>query len=104
LLNELADLRRSLVEQGIQTAPWHPSLQPLRKGTAVIVELNAEGSPVHVKSLPPAQAVELRNIQPDNQKRFPAFNLDCPLFEDASLAITELDILEPLACDSGASM
>lgn len=96
MLNELADLRRSLAEQGIQTAPWHPSLQPLRKGIAVIVELDVEGSPAHVSSLLPVQALDLRNIQPDNQKRFPAFNLDCPLFQDASLAITELDILEPL--------
>ena len=96
MLNELADLRRSLAEQGIQTAPWHPSLQPLRKGIAVIIELDVEGSPAHVSSLLPVQALDLRNIQPDNQKRFPAFNLDCPLFQDTSLAVTELDILEPL--------
>jgi hypothetical protein len=96
LLNELAVLRRSLAEQGVQTASWHPSIQPLRKGPAVIVELDAEGSPANVGSLLPVQALDLRNIQPDNQKRFPAFNLDCPLFKDASLAITKLDILEPL--------
>jgi hypothetical protein len=94
LLNELADLRRSLAEQGIQTAPWYPSLQPLRKGIAVIVELDVEGSPAHVSSLLPAQTLELRNIQPDNQNRFPAFNLDCPLFRYASLATTDLDILD----------
>jgi hypothetical protein len=99
MLNELADLRRSLAEQGIRTAPWHPSVQPLRKGTAVIVEVDDKGSPVSVSSLPPAQAAELRNIQPDFQKRFPTFNLDCPLFDDESLirsAANGLYCLEPL--------
>jgi hypothetical protein len=96
LLNELADLRKSLAAQGIKIALWHPSLQPLRKGTTVIVELDVEGSPANVNSLLPIQAAELRNIQPDNQKRFPAFNLDCPLFQDTSLAVTGLDFLEPL--------
>ena len=96
MLNELADLRRSLIEQGVQTAPWHPSLQPLRKGLAVTVGLDAEGLPTQVNSLPPAQAAELRNIQPDNQKRFPAFNLDCPLLRDDSSAVTGLDLLEPM--------
>jgi hypothetical protein len=96
MLNELADLHRSLAEQGVQIAPWHPSIQPLRKGITVIVELDVDGSPVHVSSLPPAQAVELRNIQPDNQKRFPAFNLDCPLFQDASPADMGLDAIESL--------
>jgi hypothetical protein len=55
----------------------------LRKGLAVIVELNGEGSPIQVTALPPEQALELRNIQPDNQNRFPAFNVNAPLFKDA---------------------
>ena len=93
MLNELADLRRSLAEQGFQTLPWHSSLQPLRKGTAVIVELDSQGSPVHVTSLPIDHAVELRNIKPDNQKSFPAFNLSCPLLQDVSLATKEFDFL-----------
>lgn len=62
----------------------------------MIVELDSQGSPVHVTSLSLDQAVELRNIKPDNQKSFPAFNLSCPLLQDVSLAIKELDFLEPL--------
>ena len=62
----------------------------------MIVELDSQGSPVHVTSLSIDQAVELRNIKPDNQKSFPAFNLSCPLLQDVSLATKELDFLEPL--------
>lgn len=99
MLNELEDLRKSLAAQGIQTAPWHPSLQPLRKGPAVIVELDGEGSPIQVTGLPPEQALELRNIQPDNQNRFPAFNVNAPLFKvgragnEAALGLDDLDAL-----------
>jgi hypothetical protein len=71
----------------------------LRKGPAVIVELDGEGSPIQVTGLPPEQALELRNIQPDNQNRFPAFNVNAPLFKDAcpgneaALGLDDLDTL-----------
>ncbi len=83
MLNELADLRRSLAEQGIQTAPWHPFIQPLRPGLAVIAEVNSAGVIVHVSRLSPEQALDLRNITPDRHNSFPAFNLNVPLFVDA---------------------
>ena len=65
----------------------------------MIVELDGEGSPIQVTGLPPEQALELRNIQPDNQNRFPAFNVNAPLFKDAcpgneaALGLDDLDTL-----------
>lgn len=65
----------------------------------MIVELDGEGSPIQVTGLPPEQALELRNIQPDNQNRFPAFNVNAPLFKDAcsgnesALGLEDLDTL-----------
>jgi hypothetical protein len=81
MLNELQELRHNLAERGIQTAAWHPWIKPLAKYTTFLIELNGIGQPMRVASMPREQAARLHNIQPDNQKSFPAFNLNAPIFE-----------------------
>jgi hypothetical protein len=81
MLNELEQLRRSLSANGIQTSAWHPWIKPLAKYTTLLVGLNSQGEPASVVELQRERAARLRNIQPDNQKSFPAFNLNCPVFE-----------------------
>src|SRR5579875_2995945 len=80
MLNELEQLRRSLKENGIETKAWHPSIKPLAKYSTLLVRLNDEGVPTSVSLLSREQAGRLRNFQPDNQKSFPAFNLNSPMF------------------------
>ena len=80
MLNELAALSKSLSARGIQTKEWHPWIKALKKGEALVVELDPEGMLARVSLLPREQVAALRNIAPDNQKSFPAFNLSCPLF------------------------
>lgn len=72
---------RGLVcECGLQAAAWHPTIKPLAKYTTLLIRLNGQGVPVSVAELPRDEAAKLRNIQPDNQNSFPAFNLTCPVF------------------------
>jgi hypothetical protein len=80
MLNELEEVRHSLAAHGIGTESWHPWIQPLRKGVLLLAELNDTGIPVRVTAGQTEQIVRLRNIQPDNQKSFPAFNLASPIF------------------------
>lgn len=82
MLNELQQLRNSLKSNGIQTTAWHPAIKPLAKYPTLKVLLNDRGIPVSVIELPREEAAKLRNIQPDNQNSFPAFNLNCPVFEE----------------------
>lgn len=81
MLIELEQLRRSLSANGIQTSAWHPWIKPLAKYTTLLVRLNGQGEPASVLELQRDRAARLRNIQPDNQKSFPAFNLNCPIYE-----------------------
>lgn len=81
MLNELEQLRRSLSANGIQATAWHPWIKPLAKYTTLLVSLNAQGEPATVTEMGRDRAAKLRNIQPDNQKSFPAFNLNCPIFQ-----------------------
>lgn len=81
MLNELEQLRRSLSANGIQATAWHPWIKPLAKYTTLLVSLNAQGEPATVGEMGRERLAKLRNIQPDNQKSFPAFNLNCPIFE-----------------------
>jgi hypothetical protein len=81
MLNELQELRHNLAERGIQTAAWHPWIKPLAKYATFLVELDGKGQPMRIASMPREQAAQLHNIQPDNQKSFPAFNLNTPIFE-----------------------
>jgi hypothetical protein len=81
MLNELQQLRQSLSSRGIVTAAWHPWIKPLAKYPALLLEIDDQGIPAGVTSLPGERTATLRNIQPDNQNSFPAFNLNCPIFE-----------------------
>jgi hypothetical protein len=81
MLNELQQLRQSLSSRGIVTTAWHPWIKPLAKYPALLLEIDDQGIPAGVTSLPGERTATLRNIQPDNQKSFPAFNLNCPIFE-----------------------
>lgn len=81
MLNELEQLRRSLSANGVQFTAWHPWIKPLAKYTTLLVLLDTQGEPAAVIELQRERAARLRNIQPDNQKSFPAFNLNCPIFE-----------------------
>ena len=81
MLNELEQLRRSLRKKGIQATAWHPAIKPLAKYTTLLVRLNEQGIPASTGELPRDEAAKLRNIQPDNQNSFPAFNLNCPVYE-----------------------
>ncbi len=81
MLNELQELRQSLAANGVQTEAWHPSIKPLAKYKTLLVELGQAGDPVAVSLMSRDRAAVLRNIQPDNQKSFPAFNLNSPLFK-----------------------
>jgi hypothetical protein len=100
MLNELQQLRHSLNANGIQTTAWHPSIKPLAKYPTLLVRLDNEGIPASVAFLPPDEAAKLRNIQPDNQKSFPAFNLNCPIFEaPAGLDLGSSSALETLGAD-----
>ncbi len=86
MLNELEEVRRSLMSHGIETERWHRWIQPLRKGVLLLTELNDTGIPVRVIAMQKEQSVGLRNIQPDNQKSFPAFNLSSPIFRLAEVS------------------
>ena len=92
MLNELQKLRNSLKANGIQAAAWHPAIKPLAKYATLLVRLNEQGIPASVGELPRDQACGLRNIQPDNQNSFPAFNLNCPVFQ----APAAMDLWSPL--------
>ena len=98
MLNELEQLRQSLQANGIRTTAWHPWIKPLAKYTTLLVSLNAHGEPATVAEMGRERATKLRNIQPDNQKSFPAFNLNCPLFE----ARAGLDLNSTIAVAPGA--
>ena len=91
MLNELQQLRNSLKQNHIQAAVWHPAIKPLAKYTTLLVRLNEQGIPASVGELPRDQAAKLRNIQPDNQNSFPAFNLNCPVFQVSAT----MDLWEP---------
>ena len=58
-----------------------PGSSHLAKYATFLVELDSMGQPTRVAFLPREQAAHLHNIQPDNQKSFPAFNLNAPIFE-----------------------
>ena len=92
MLNELEQLRRSLRKKGIQATACHPAIKPLAKYRTLVVRLNEQGIPASTRELPRDEAAKLRNIQPDNQNSFPAFNLNCPIYE----ALGTLDAWLPL--------
>lgn len=102
MLNELEQLRRSLSANGIQTSAWHPWIKPLAKYTTLLVRLNGQGEPASVVELQRDRAAKLRNIQPDNQNSFPAFNLNCPIFESPSGM--DLNATTTMAADALESM
>ena len=100
MLNELQQLRHSLGANGIQTTAWHPSIKQLAKYLTLLVRLNDVGVPAAVASLPPDRAAKLRSIQPDNQKSFPAFNLNCPIFEPPeAVDLSSSEILNDLKAE-----
>ncbi len=97
MLNELQELHQALAEHGIQTEAWHPWIKPLAKYATFIVELDVRGCPLAVSSITRERASTLRNIQPDNQKSFPAFNLNSPLFKLPTDVGADSSHLEALA-------
>lgn len=87
MLNELASLRRSLVDGRIQAQAWHPWIQTFKKGGALVAELDTDGALSRVSSLTAEHVAGLRNIAPDFHNSFPGINLNCPLLvlSDAGL-------------------
>jgi hypothetical protein len=87
LLNELAVLSRSLTARGIHVQSWHPSIQPFRKGDALVAELGEAGDVARVSLLSAKEVARLCRIAPNNHSFFPGFNLNCPIFEVADATL-----------------
>jgi len=79
LLNELADLHRCLIAGGIELAPQHPWIKPLKNAPALAVFVESRGSVGRVAQLSAEDAVRRMKIEKSNHASFPAFNLKCPL-------------------------
>jgi hypothetical protein len=112
LLNELAELSRSLEERGIQTQAWHPWIKVFKKAEAIVAELDETGSLSRVSMLSIGEVSLLRNIAPDFHNSFPGLNLNCPVLAvpDASFwnqpealwnAALTVTLASPLAYESG---
>jgi hypothetical protein len=79
LLNELAALSKSLASHEIKTQAWHAWIQPLKKGDAIVAELDEAGALARISSLTTQEVAALRNIAPDFHNSFPGLNLNCPV-------------------------
>lgn len=81
MLNELAELSRSLSSRGIHAPVWHPWIKSFKRGNALVAELDLFGALTRVALLSPDEVSQLQNIAKDNHNSFPGFNLNCPLLE-----------------------
>jgi hypothetical protein len=81
LLNELAELSRSLASGGIHAPMWHPWIKSFKKGDALVAEVDPLGVLNRIGLLSPDEVSKLQNIVKDNHNSFPGFNLNCPLME-----------------------
>lgn len=82
LLNELSALSKSLSARGLKPVDFHPWIDEIRKGEALVAEIDAAGQLARVSYMNSDQVVGLLNIRKNNSNSFPAFNLNCPLLEE----------------------
>jgi hypothetical protein len=87
LLNELADLSRSLESRGIRTPKLHSWIKPFKKAEAIVAELNEVGSLSRISMLSAQEVAALRNIAPDFHNSFPGLNLICPVLATPDVAL-----------------
>ncbi len=81
MLNELSQLARSLAAKGLSVDSWDSRIKPFKKGPAYVARLDANGKVARVEWLDEKTVVGLRRIAPQNEKSFPGFNLNHPIFQ-----------------------
>lgn len=81
LLNELSLLAQSLAVNGLSVPSRDSRIKPFKKGPAYIVRLDTKGKIARVELMSAEAVSKLLRISPQNEKSFPGFNLNHPVYQ-----------------------
>ncbi len=75
MINELYTLSHSLKRNKVEVTAWHPWIEGVKKGEALLVNVNSHGEVASVEYCNPDQVATFWNVSDGNMKTFPKINI-----------------------------
>ncbi len=75
MINELYTLSHSLKRNKVEVTAWHPWIEGVKKGEALLVNVNSHGEVASVEYCNPDQVATFWYIRESNKQTFPKINL-----------------------------